>query len=99
VEGAAAEEIDDESGRGGRAEEVAEVRIGRARELEDLDLLARQAGGEGDDSQVVYCNDPGKKIPNIRICLLFSFPRLRDIMHHHASITLHVFIESKIILD
>jgi hypothetical protein len=73
VEGAAAEEIDDESGRGGRAEEVAEVRIGRARELEDLDLLARQAGGEGDDPQVVYCNDPGKKSPTLEFVCYFLF--------------------------
>jgi hypothetical protein len=30
-------------------------------------------------------------------CLFFSFSRRRDIMHHHALITLHVFVESIII--
>jgi hypothetical protein len=32
-----------------------------------------------------------QKIPLLDNCLLFSFSRHCDIMHHHASVTLHVF--------
>jgi hypothetical protein len=43
----------------------------------------------------VDCNGPGKS--NIRIVCSFSFLRHLDIMHHHASFTLHVFVKSKTI--
>jgi hypothetical protein len=42
----------------------------------------------------VDCNDP-ENTP-IRFCLLFSFSRHCDIVHHHAYLTLHV-LSNKII--
>jgi hypothetical protein len=38
-----------------------------------------------------------QQIPLIDNYLFFSFLHHHDIMHHHASITLHVFVKSKII--
>jgi hypothetical protein len=43
------------------------------------------------------CNNP-EKILNIRIVCSFSFTHHRDVVHHHASITLYVFVKSKIYL-
>jgi hypothetical protein len=39
-----------------------------------------------------------RKIPLLDNCLLFSFFHHLDIMHHHASFTLHVFVKTEIIL-
>jgi hypothetical protein len=38
------------------------------------------------------------KIPLLDICLFFSFSRHLDVLHHHTSITLHVFVKTEIIL-
>jgi hypothetical protein len=38
-----------------------------------------------------------KKNPNIRIVCYFIFLHHRDVMHHHASLTLHVLQNLKII--
>jgi hypothetical protein len=35
-----------------------------------------------------------QKNPLFRNCLLFYFVRHRGVMHHHASITIHVFQNS-----
>jgi hypothetical protein len=45
----------------------------------------------------VGCNDP-KKIPKLEFVCSFSFLRCCDVIHHHASITLHAFVKPKHIL-
>jgi hypothetical protein len=42
-----------------------------------------------------WCNDP-EKFPILEL-LVISFSRHHGAVHHHASITLHAFVKSKII--
>jgi hypothetical protein len=51
----------------------------------------------GQDSLLVVSIVTTQKIPLLDFVCSFSFSCHCDIMHHHAYLTLHVFVKSKII--
>jgi hypothetical protein len=59
-----------------------------SRSKEELDEQLRLLGFHVQHGAVDQCNDPEKSL--ILELLFFSFLRYCDVVHHHASITLHV---------